>query len=227
MSAQLSRLLIALSGILGTVLLGLYFGVGFSTGLAQLSSAATLTQVVSVATQYHTLWYLGTWLQATGSLLSVVFFLALVQKSGATARLAGLLTIVGSAVLLAVVLIEGVFTIDLAQAAANGHLETSLTSFDLMTVFTYIYPIVPAPVIFLGLGTILLGSRLLPRVFGVLAFGLGIAFAVVGLIALFTTAILSIVVLSLQALWVLAAALTLLVRAGTASDTTGEASRGS
>jgi len=227
MSAQLSRVLIALSGILGTVLLGLYFGVGFSTGLAQLSSAATQTQVVSVATQYHTLWYLGTWLQATGSLLSVVFFLALVQKSGATARLAGLLTTVGSAVLLAVVLIEGVFTIDLAQAAANGHLETSLTSFDLMTVFTYIYPIVPAPVIFLGLGTILLGSRLLPRVFGFLAFGLGIAFAIVGLIALFTTAILSIVVLSLQALWVLAAAITLLVRAGTASDTTGEASPGS
>jgi len=227
MSAQLSRVLIALSGILGTVLLGLYFGVGFSTGLAQLSSAATQTQVVSVATQYHTLWYLGTWLQATGSLLSVVFFLALVQKSGATARLAGLLTTVGSAVLLAVVLIEGVFTIDLAQAAANGHLETSLTSFDLMTVFTYIYPIVPAPVIFLGLGTILLGSRLLPRVFGFLAFGLGIAFAIVGLIALFTTAILSIVVLSLQALWVLAAAITLLVSAGTASDTTAEASPGS
>jgi hypothetical protein len=227
MSAQLSRILIALCGILGTVLLGLYFGVGFSTGLAQLSSAATQTQVVSVATQYHTLWYLGTWLQATGSLLSVVFFLALVQKSGATARLAGLLTIVGSAVLLAVVLIEGVFTIDLAQAAANGHLETSLTSFDLMTVFTYIYPIVPAPVIFLGLGTILLGSRLLPRVFGFLAFGLGIAFAVVGLIALFTTAILSIVVLSLQALWVLAAAFTLLFRAGTVSDPIGKTSPGS
>jgi hypothetical protein len=165
MSAQLYRILIALCGILGTVLLGLYFGVGFSTGLAQLSPA--------------------------------------------------------------VVLIEGVFTIDLAQAAANGHQVTSLTSFDLMTVFTYIYPIVPAPVIFLGLGTILLGSRLLPRVFGFLAFGLGIAFAVVGLIALFTTAILSIVVLSLQALWVLAAALTLLIRAGTAPDTTGEASPGS
>jgi hypothetical protein len=130
-------------------------------------------------------------------------------------------------VLLAVVLIEGVFTIDLAQAAANGHQVTSLTSFNLMTVFTYIYPIVPAPVIFLGLGTILLGSRLLPRVFGFLAFGLGIAFAVVGLIALFTTSILSIVVLSLQALWVLAAALTLLIRAGTAPDTTGVASPGS
>src|SRR5215469_16559187 len=121
MSAQLSRILIALCGIFGTILLGLYFGIGFSVGLAQLSSAATMAQVVSVATQYHTLWYLGTWLQATGSLLSVVFFLALVQQARATARLAGLLTIVGCAVLLAVVLIEGVFTIDLAQAAAKWH----------------------------------------------------------------------------------------------------------
>jgi len=40
---------------------------------------------------------------------------------------------------------------------------TSLTSFDIMTVFTHIYPIVPVPVIFLSLGTILLGSRLLPE----------------------------------------------------------------
>jgi len=92
-----------------------------------------MAQVVSVATRYHTLWFLGTWLQATGSLLSVVFFLALVQRAGATARLAGLLTILGSAVLLAVVLVEGVFTIDLAQAAVNGHQVTSLTSFDIMT----------------------------------------------------------------------------------------------
>src|SRR5947209_16662688 len=203
MFARRSRILIALCGIFGTVLLGLYFGVGFSAGLAQLSSAATMAQVVSVATQYHTLWYLGTWLQATGSLLSVVFFLALVQRAGATTRLAGLLAIVGSAVLLAVVLVEGVFTIDLAQAALNGHQVTSLTSFDIMTVFTYIYPIVPAPVIFLALGTVLRGSRLLPRVFGLLAFGLGIAFAVVGLVGLFTTPLLTIIVLSLQPLWVL------------------------
>jgi hypothetical protein len=222
MSAQLSRILIALCGILGTLLLGLYFGVGFSIGLAQLPPDATMAQVVSVATQYHNLWFLGTWLQATGSLLSVVFFLALVQRAGATTRLAGLVRSLGSTVLLAVVLIEGVFTLDLPQAVVNGHLVTSLTSFDIMTVITYIYPIVPAPVIFLALGTILLGSRLLPRVFGFLAFGMGIAFAVVGLIALFTTPILTIVVLSFQALGVLAAAITLLVRPGTALDATEE-----
>jgi hypothetical protein len=214
MSTQLSRILIALCGILGTVLLSLYFGVGFSVGLAQLPSDTTAAQVVSIGKEYRNLWFLGTWLQATGSLLSVVFFLALVQRAGRTASLEGLLTIVGSAVLLAVVLVEGVFTIDLAQAAVSGHPTTSLASFDIMSVFTYVYPIVPAPVIFLALGTILLGSNLLPRVLGYFAFGLGIAFAVVGLIDLFTTSLLTIVVLSLQALWVLAAAITLLVRPG-------------
>ncbi len=224
MSAQLSRILIALCGILGTVLLGLYFGVGFSVGLAQLPPGTTAAQVVSIGKEYRNLWFLGTWLQATGSLLSVVFFLALVQRAGRTASLAGLITIIGSAVLIAVVLVEGVFTIDLAQAAVNGHPTTSLASFDIMSVFTYVYPIVPAPVIFLALGTILLGSPLLPRVLGYLAFGLGIAFAVVGFIGLFTTPLLTIIVLSLQALWVLAAAITLLVRSGKVPDSPGNVS---
>jgi len=69
MSAQLSRILIALCGILGTVLLGLYFGVGFSVGLAQLPPDTTAAQVVSIGREYRNLWFLGTWLQATGSLL--------------------------------------------------------------------------------------------------------------------------------------------------------------
>ncbi len=211
MSSQSSRILIALCGSLGTILLGLYFGVGFSVGLAQLPLNTTADQVVSIGKEYRNLWFLGTWLQAIGSLLSVIFFLALVQRAGRIVSLAGLLTIVGSAVLLAVVLVEGVFTIDLAQAAVSGHPTTSLASFDIMSVFTYVYPIVPAPVIFLALGTILLESHLLPRAFGYLAFILGIAFAVVGLIGLFTTSLLTIIVLSLQALWVLATAIAFLV----------------
>jgi hypothetical protein len=148
MSRRFTHILIALSGILGTILLGSYFGVGFSIGLAQLPASAPLDQVIRVGTQYRNLWFLGTWLQATGSLLSVIFFLSLVQRAGAVTRLAGLLTILGSTALLAVVLLEGVVTMDLAQAAVDGHQQAALTSFDLMTVFTYIYPIVPAPLIF-------------------------------------------------------------------------------
>ena len=218
MSVRLSSILMALCGILGTVLLGLYFGVGFSVGLAQLPPDATVTQVVSLGKEYRNLWFLGTWLQGTGSLLSVVFFVALAHRAGRAASLAGMLTIVGSAVLLAVVLVEGVFTIGLSQAAINGHPLSSLASFDAMSVFTYVYPIVPAPVIFLALGSILLGSHFLPRVFGYIAMGLGCAFAVVGLVGLFTTPLLTIAVLSLQAIWVLAAAITMLARSGRISD---------
>lgn len=182
-------------------------GVGFSVGLAQLPATASLAQVMSAAIRYHNLWFLGTWLQATGSLLSVVFFLALVQRAGATTHQAGLLTILGATVLLSLVLVEGVFTVDLAQAAVDGHQIASLTSFDIMTVFISIYPIVPAPLIYLALGSVL------PRIFGHLAIGLGIAFEIVGFVGLFTTSVLTLVVLSLQALWVLAAALAWLTHA--------------
>src|SRR5258708_6509117 len=143
--------------------------------------------------------FLGAWLQATGSLLSVVFFLALVHRAGGAARLAGMLTILGSAVLLAVVLIEGVFTMDLAQAAANGHPETALTSFDIMTVFIHIYPIAPAPIIFLALGV-------------------GIAFEIVGLVSLFIFPVLTLVVLGFQSLWIVATAIMLILGAGRASN---------
>lgn len=212
MSPRLSRILIVLCGILGPILLSAYFGVGMGLGLATLPPDATLAQVVNLAIKYQNMWYMGTWLQVTGSLLCVIFFLALVQKAGAATRLAGMLVMLGSAVLLAVVLIEGVFTIDLAQAAVNGHQATSLTSFDLMTVFTHIYPIAPAPVIFLALSAVLLGSCLLPRTFGYLALVLGIAFEIAGLVSLFVIPWLTLVVLSLQTLWILGAAITLLIR---------------
>jgi hypothetical protein len=213
-STRRIRLLAALSGMVGIILLGLYFGVGFAIGLATLPPTATLAQVVHLATQYKNLWFLGTWLQATGSMLSVIFFVALVHQAGATSRIAGMLTLLGSAVLLAVVLIEGVFTIDLAQAAANGHQLTALTSFDQMTVFNHIYPLAPAPLIFLALGVVLRGSSLLPRIFGSFALALGGLFAIVGLVGLFTSPILTLIPLALQSIWVLAAAVALIARAG-------------
>lgn len=212
MPTRFSHILIGLSGIFGTILLGTYFGVGASIGLTQLSSSASQAQIISAATQYHTMWFLGTWLQATGSLLSVIFFIALAQRAGATTRLAGLLTMLGSTVLLAVVLLEGVFTMDLAQAAVDGHQLASVTSFDIMTVFTYVYPIVPAPLIFLSLGPILLRSQLLPRAFGYLAIALGVAFEIAGFASLFTTSLFSLVVFILQALWGLTAAIAWLAR---------------
>jgi hypothetical protein len=87
-----------------------------------------------------------------------------------------------------------------------------------MTVFIHIYPIAPAPVIFLALGAVLLGSRLLPRVFGYLALALGIAFEIVGLVSLFIFPVLTLVVLGFQSLWIVATAIMLILGAGKASN---------
>src|SRR5262245_6739115 len=214
MSHRLPPLVIALGGILGILFLGLYFGVGAAIGVTQLPPSADASQVLHVATQYHDMWLLGAWFQAIGSLLAVVFFLGLVHLAVGASRFSGVLALLGCAVLLGVVLIEGAFTIDLAQAALDGHAAASVTSFDLMTVFTHIYPIVPAPLIFLALGTILVGSRLLPRIFGYLALALGCLYAVVGLVGLFTAPVLTLVPLALQSLWVLATAIALASHTG-------------
>src|SRR5215472_16826330 len=131
------RILVALCGILGTAALGVYFGAAPPLPPAD----ATVAQVATAATQYHDQWLLGAWIQAIGALLSVVFFVALVHLGGGAARLAGSLTFIGSAVLLTVTLIEGAFTIDIAEAAANGHAATALSSYDLMGTFIHIYPL--------------------------------------------------------------------------------------
>jgi hypothetical protein len=205
MSTRTARILAALCGIAGTALLAVYFLAAPPLPPAN----ASVAEVVEVATRYQDTWYLGAWIQATGSTLSIIFFLALVHLSGASAKFAGILVQLGSAILLAVTLIEGAFTIELAQAAANGHAGTSVTSYDLMSVFVHIFPLAPAPLILLPLGVILLGSRLLPRIFAFLALALGAAYLVAGFAGLFTSPLLTLIPLGLQGLWVLAAALTL------------------
>jgi hypothetical protein len=208
MSTTRTRILVALCGILGTAALGVYFGAAPPLPPAD----ASVTQVASAAAQFHDKWLLGAWIQAIGALLSVVFFVALVHLAGGAGRLAGSLTFIGSAILLSVTLIEGAFTIDIAEAAANGHAATALGSYDLMGVFIHIYPLAPAPLILVPLGVVLLGSRLLPRILGYLALGLGIAYLVVGFAGLFLTPLLTLVVLSLQSVWVVTAAIVLVFR---------------
>src|SRR5919199_4081254 len=206
MSTRQSRILVALCGILGVAALGVYFAAPFPMPPAN----ATVTQVTGFAERYHNMLLLGEWLQATGSLLSVVFFLAIVHLAGAATRFAGMLTVLASAVLLAVGLLEGALTMDVAQATANGHPETALTSFDLMGVFVHVFPIGPAPAVYLALGAVLLGSRVLPQALGYLALALGAGFEIVGFAGLFSATALNVVVFLLIALelWIVAAAIT-------------------
>ncbi|MBV9228269.1 MAG: hypothetical protein JOZ18_03060 [Chloroflexi bacterium] len=216
MSARLFRILAALCGILGVAALGYYYSVPFPLPPAN----ATLAQVTEFGARYHDAILLDTWLQAIGTLLSVVFFLALVHMARAATRFAGWMTMLASAIILTVALAEGTFVIDAVQAGVNGHPEAALTSFDLTFVFAHIFLMVPAPLLFLSLGAVLLGSRVLPRMFGYLALALGVAFGIVGFVGLLSSAaiIVGIVLQIGQEVWVLAAAIILLVGAIKASD---------
>jgi hypothetical protein len=129
----------------------------------------------------------------------------------------------GGSILMMVSLLEITFYI----SALNSIPATmGLTSLDLIHAVQHLYFIVAAPALFLPLGVVILGSQVLPRVFGYLAIVLGAAFAILGVASLYslTLPILITAFAGLQTLWWLGAAITLIVRTGTASKTKIEAS---
>lgn len=209
-SERTVRVVGAACGIVGPILLALYFGAPAAFNWPY--SGASAAQLSAYAGSHQTLFFAGAWLQATGSMLSVVFFLAIIHLSGAAGRLFGLLTIVASALLLAVVLVEGAFLIAVPLAAAGGDAATVRTAFDLSNgVFVRVFPLAPASASFIGLGGVILGSNVLSRWFGYVAVGVGVAFEVAGIAAIFSAfgLILAIVLSIGQELWIIAAAVAL------------------
>jgi hypothetical protein len=207
-----SRNFVTACGVLGPLMLLAYFAAPlFVPPLARLvyASHPTTAQVLAVATRYHELLYAGTWLQATGALLAVVFLLALAALAAGTRSVTLSVTQVGAATLLAVVLAEAVFTLTWVSAAVNGQAGSSRTSFDLMASFIRVFPLIPAPAIYISLGLLLVRAHALPRAFARLALVLGAAFAISGFVGVMVpsataaTAALA----GVQALWIPAAAL--------------------
>jgi hypothetical protein len=203
-------LLAALCGLLGTAALSVYF----SAALVPLPpDDASTGQIVAFAVRYRDAILFDAWLQAIGTLLTVVFAVALVQLAGAAHRLAGRLTLLVAGVLMTLSLAEGTFAFAVIQGATSGHPATAVAGFDLTNVFVHVFLI--APSLFLMLGLALRGTHLLPRTFTVTALALGIVFELIGFAGLFnTTAVaLVIVVQIVQELWIIAAAIALIARA--------------
>jgi hypothetical protein len=203
------RFLGTLAGIIGPVLLAAYFTMPALIHLPAVSaSPSTLT---AFANAHRLLFYVGGWLQVTGALLSILFFLLLLQLSGARRTLAGSATIVGCAVLVAVVAIEAVLLEEVPLAAANGDHATVATAFALSTggVFARIFPLAAAPLVFGGIGFALSGTRVLPRFFARSAVVIAGLFLVAGFAAMFGSAGLTFaIVMSIaEAVWILAAAI--------------------
>jgi hypothetical protein len=211
MPGKTALILTAACGIVGTAALMLYFTAPFwLMPLPPLN--ATVEQVMTFGHNYHTIILWDTWLQQIGSFLSVLFALSLVHLSGASAKLAGKLTLLVSGVILTLSLAEGTFALAALQAGGNGHPQAALTCLDLTSVFIHIFLL--APSLFLVLGAALWNTPLLPRAFPFAALVLGILFQVLGVAGLFYEAAVRIVifVLIFQNLWTLAASVTLLLR---------------
>jgi hypothetical protein len=220
MSTKLFRLLTASCGIAGVIMLIISFSINPGP-----PSNATSAQLTAFGNQYYTSILWGSWLQAVGPLLTIVFAFAIVCLAGATTRLAGWMTMFGGAILMMVSLMEITFYI---SALYSNPATMGLISEDLIHAVQHLYFIVAAPALFLPLGAVILGSDVLPRVFGYLAVGLGAAFAILGIVSLYSLTLPALVTAfaGLQTLWWLAAAITLIVRTGKVPDVKIEASVG-
>ena len=217
------QILGALAGIIGPALLAAYFIIPALIGWP--NAAESPGKLAVYATAHRLLFYLGGWLQVTGALLSVVFLLILLQRSGARRTLAGSATLTGCALLLSVVAIEAALMEAVPVAAANGDQATVATAFALSNgVFARIYPLAPAPLVFAGIGFALSRTTILPRIFARTAVLISGLFLIAGLAAVFTTAglILAIVMSVVEAVWIAAAAIALARTAARQGDLGGE-----
>lgn len=200
----------AAAGIVGPILLVVYFAVPALSGWPYAGASAQV--LADYAGSHRLLFYAGGWIQVTGALLSIVFFLVLVQLSGARDRLAGAAALVGCALLLAVVVIEAALLEAVPVAAAAGDHATVATAFALSNgVFARVFPLAPAPLLFAATGAALLPSAVLPRIFGHSALVVAALFVLAGIAAIFGTPglVFAVVMSVVQALWILTAAIAL------------------
>jgi hypothetical protein len=173
-------------------------------------AGASPAQLTAYAANHQSLFFAGAWLQSTGTLLCVAFFLSLVRLAGALDRLPGMLVMVGAAALLSVVLVESALMVAVPTAAAAGDSATVATTFALSNgVFLRVYPLAPASATYFALGLMILTSRQLHRLYGYMALGLGAAFELAGIAAIFSSAALIVIAVlaAAQVLWIVAAAI--------------------
>lgn len=193
-------------GVLGVMLLVMSFVInpGPEPGASE-SSLLHYTQQHYAAT----LW--GAWLQVVGPILIMAFALTLVYLSDAMHRLAGWLTLLGTGILMTVTLIEVTFYISALNASPA---TMSAVSLNMVSAVQHLYFIGAAPAVFLPLGLVLFDGRVLPKVFAMSALALGTVFAGLGVLFMLELRLPDFVTTfaSVQALWWLAAAITLAAR---------------
>lgn len=210
------RLLAGVAGLAGAAALGASFGL--------LPVPPALTAPLAVLTRYaashHHAMLAAAWLEGTGTLLYVIFVLALVHLAGPRAGLAGRVTALAAAAVLAVSLVYGLLLIAIAQSAALGGQQTAtaLVAYGLFAAAEHVFLL--APPLLLPLGLILLRTPVLPRPFAWSAVILGGVGPALGLAGLFTvtannngaTGAAINALVTAQGVWIIAAAIALPLR---------------
>lgn len=128
------------------------------------------------------------------------------------------MTLFGATILMTVSLIEITFYI--SALFPDPEVMTSI-SLRVISAVQHLYFIVAAPAVFLPLGIILVGSAILPRIFGYLALILATAFVALGAVFMLRLALPDWVTAfaAVQGLWWLAAGVALVIRSASLSTT--------
>ena len=150
----------------------------------------------------------------------MVFALTIVLRAGATVRLAGWMTLFGAATLMMVSLVEITGYLGTLQTSPATIAGTSLA---LIHSVQHLWFIVAAPALWLPLGLVILGSAVLPRILGYLALVFAAGYALAGVFTLLdlTVPVAVQFAASVQVLWWLAAAATLITRTRQAPPSAG------
>jgi hypothetical protein len=217
MAPRTASILTSTAGILGTIALTLYFTAPFHW-MPLPPPEASAEQIMTFGKLFHSEVMLDTWLQQAGTILSVIFALALVHLGGGSGTLAGKLTLLASTVITCLSLAEGSFAIGAVQAGNHGHSEAALTCFELTNTFIHIFLL--APSLFLMMGLALIQSTILPKAFIYSAIFLGIGFQILGVLALFfeKALFLVIIILMLQNLWTISTSMILIFSKQVSTD---------
>lgn len=203
---QSTRILSGMAGVGGVLLLVISFAI--NTGPP---AGASSTQLANFAQQNYARIMWGAWMQAIGPALIVLFAFFLVHAAGATQQISGWMTFFGASVLMTVSLIEITFYI--GALFPDPALMPSV-SLNFIAAVQHLYFMIAAPALFLPLGFILIRSDVLPKVFGYLALGLATAFLFLAGVFLLHLILPDRVTAfaAIQALWWLAAAITVAIR---------------
>lgn len=207
-SARSTATFCGISGILGVLMLAVSFTINVGP-----QPNDTVEQLTIFANNNYQSILLGAWLQAVGPVFLVLFAFGLVHFSKSAGTIASYMTFFGATVLMMVSMIEITFYIAVLfkEPAVNG-----LIDLNIIYAVQHLYFMVATPAFFIPLGIVIIRSAILPVIFGYTAVALGLVFAFLGIIFLFQL-VLPMIITALggfQALWWLAASVSLIGRTG-------------